>query len=255
MSGLLPSVGFTYANTIEFTRLYQTAKQEAEIITTSVGTYYRWGVPIPDTDDFEIELWLKESHAGDKQIINAHFIGATEANIELAAALGPREGQHYDGAYRFTYDQLIRMGDSVAESPLVFECPNVDCGENFTLPYKTRVSMCGLAGGFTCYDDEADYLARSKGPPPSYIFSDDLMRDGQACPDPISAITHFTGLVEETAIMTNPVTGCDFTWAVIDTGVLGVLDVVAAPDGLDGFLRENGVVKGTVWLSGRLMEW
>jgi hypothetical protein len=255
MGSFFASVGFPYNGTDEFVRLCMNTKHEGEIITTSSGTYYRLGVPIPDADEFEIELWLKETHDGEHISINAHMVGPTEGKVCLLAALNKSEGQHYEGAYRCDCTQWLMVGEEMVRMPFVFDCPNFDCGENFILPHFARTSFCGLGASLTCYEDETDYLVRSNKPPPAYMFAHDFIRNGTPFMEPLSPIAHITGWVDDTRIITNPVTDCDFTWATIDVGDMGLMEVVAAPDGLDGFIREGGVVSGTVWLSGRLIEW
>ncbi|HEX8069741.1 MAG TPA: hypothetical protein VF546_07315 [Pyrinomonadaceae bacterium] len=255
MGGFLASVGFPYNGLREFARLCTDTRQEGEIITTSAATYYRRAVVVPDTDDYEIELWFEEAHEGEQSALNVHLVGATEGKVGLQAALRQPEGQHYYGAYRCDGAQWIKVGGEVSRLPFVFDCPNFDCGENYTLPHMARVSFCGLGAHLTCYEDEADFLARGKGPPPAFMFASDFVRNGEPTLQPMSPILHLTGWVDETRIMTNPVTDCEFVWATVDVGDIGTFDLVATPDGLHGFLREGGVVSGTVWLSGRLMEW
>lgn len=254
MAGFLSSIGFPDGDLAEFARLCLNTKHEGDIITTSVGTYYRLSMPIPDTEDFEIELWLKQPHEDENYVLNSHFIGATSGKVQLTHGLKRSEGQHYDGAYRFTFNEFSKIGGNIVPTPLVFECPNFDCGENLTLPLIAPISLCGFGAGLRCYADEAEYLEQTKFPPPAYIFADDFIRGDEPCAEPLSPIAHLTGWVEETEIITNPLTNCDFTWAMIDIGNLGLLDIVSAPSGLDGFLHEGGVVTGTVWLSGRLVE-
>jgi hypothetical protein len=255
MAGFLGNLGFPHDKLSEFALLCSMVKHEGEIITTSVGNYYRLGLPVPDSDDFEIELWLREAYEGEGFSFRQHFVGACEGSVILTTALKEIAGQHYDGAFRCTHNQLIRIDDKLVRLPFVFDCPNFDCAENFVLPQEARVAFCGFAVDLTCYEDEATYLAESKLPPPAYMCPHDFLRDDKNYTTPFSPVAHISGWVDETAIITNPLTDCDFIWAVIDIGSLGLIDVVAAPADLKGFLHEGCVVRGTIRLSGRLVEW
>lgn len=56
-----------------------------------------------------------------------------------------------------------------------------------------------------------------------------------------------------TALLTNPATGARFLWAKVRT-LGGEADVVADSEVLRGTVVEGGVVFGSFWLSGRLLE-
>ena len=255
MAGFLANLGFPHDNLAEFALLCSNVKIEGEIITTSIGNYYRLGLPVPDNDDYEIEVWLKEAYDGEGFALQPHFVGACEGTVKLIAALPKTEGQHYDGAFRCTHNQMIRVNDELVHLPFVFDCPNFDCAENFVLPQDGRISFCGFAVALTCYEDEATYLVETKLPPPAYMFPADFLREDKSYTEPRSPVAHITGWVEDTAIITNPMTDCDFIWAAIDVGTLGLIDVVAQPSALKGYLHEGCVVRGTIHLSGRLVEW
>lgn len=256
MAGFLLNLGFPHDSLTDFALLCSNIQHEGDIITTSVGNYYRLGLPVPDNDDYEIELWLKEPHNGEGFTLRPHFLGASEGTVKLTAALSHIEGQHYDGAFRCTHNQMIRLeDDTLVHLPFVFDCPNFDCAENFVLPQDGRISFCGFAVSLTCYEDEATYLVESKLPPPAYMYPADFLHKQTSYTEPLSPITHISGWVDDTTIITNPMTDCDFIWTMIDVGPLGLIDVVVAPAGLKGFLREGCVVRGTITLSGRLVEW
>lgn len=233
-------------------------QSEGQIITTTSGTYYLWA--LPTERDCEIELWLRWSLDGKKCTLNPHFNGVMEAELKLQAVLTEGEAKLSEGCFRFIYDRGIGDTDYVLHTPLIFTCPNFDCAENFVLPHTTRVQLCGIGADLTCYEDRATYRAMRKMPLPEQwqletIFASDFVGDdGEFDLDAKSPIAYITGKVVETHIMTNSATGYDFSWAVIDVGDYGELDVVAAPEGLHGFLREGCMVDGTIWLSGRLLD-
>jgi hypothetical protein len=257
MSYLFDSVGFPHHSDEEFARLFMMIKHEGEIITTTRGIYYRWATPIDE--DFEIELWLKEAFEDESGSVHAHFIGATEGNVELRAAIPRGERRYDDGSFRLDHYRRIQGGKFVMHTPIVFSCPNFDCAEGFELPHKCRVQFCAIAADLQCYRDEATYrasvpTAAPEGEQLETIFPSDYIRNGEICLEPVSPATYLTGRIEETEIMTNPVTGCDFVWAVVDVGDFGLIDMVSSVEAMSGFMHEGGIVRGTFWLSGRLSD-
>jgi hypothetical protein len=62
---------------------------------------------------------------------------------------------------------------------------------------------------------------------------------------------YLAGRVLETAIITNPITNEDFSWAKIRT-VVGEMDLIVSTQELNGYLVEGGVAVGHCYLSGRL---
>ena len=57
----------------------------------------------------------------------------------------------------------------------------------------------------------------------------------------------------ETSLIRNPVTATDFCWAHVST-YGGEVDVVADPVLLNDVIVKGGVVKGSFWLSGVVIE-
>src|ERR1041384_204131 len=257
MDDILGSVGFPHNGTEEFARLFMQVQQEGEIITTSEGIYYFWA--IPTEVDWDIEIWLKSGHDGKTSSIGPHFNGATSGVLELQAALRRPQGQHYDGGFRFDYFRFMERRAYVLKTPLVFDCPNFDCYADIIVPYKLDVQLCGIGARLDCYEDEADYRARSNSPPYTeedgfeFLMASDYVTDGELNLETMSPVTYIAGRVDETQIVTNPVTGCDFIWSVLDLGNFGLIDVVAPPEGLRGFMHEGAIVRGTVILAGRIL--
>jgi hypothetical protein len=257
MSYLFDSVGFPHSSDEEFARLFMRIKHEGEIVTTTHGIYYCWTIPLDE--DFAVELWLKEAFEDQSGGVHPHFIGATEGNIELHAAIPRGERSYADGSFRFDHYRRVQGGKFVAKTPIVFCCPNFDCAEGFELPRKFRVQLCAIAADLQCYTDEAEYRAAVPSAAPEgehleVIFPSDYVRGGEIFLEPVSPITYLTGRVEETEILTNPETGCDFVWAVVNVGDFGLIDLVSSVEVMSGFMQEGCIVRGTFWLSGRLSD-
>ncbi len=259
MTDLLSSVGFPNTGKDDYIQLYTQIQHEGEIITTTFGTYYRWN--IPTEFDCAIEMWTKWSHDGELSIIYPIFCIPLTWEIELEAALPRDKAHHHDGSFRFIYERELEPGSEyVLYTPVVFSCPNFDCAEHLEMPYMANVQLCGVGADLSCYETEAEFLATYKPNPPTdtrlveVLFASDYIQEGKANLKAESPIAYITGRVAETRIVTNPVTGCDFSWVTISVKDFGDVDVVAAPGGLHDFLLEGRMIKGTIRLSGRLLD-
>jgi hypothetical protein len=102
-----------------------------------------------------------------------------------------------------------------------------------------------LAGPDAVEDDDPGFLAGASFIPSTMLFEKETPDD---FPKPTA---HVSGVVLETAIITNPATQQDFSWARIETAA-GEMDLIVCPELLDGYLVEGGVAAGHCYLSGRL---
>lgn len=259
MADSLSSVGFLNTGKDDYIQLYTQIQHEGEIITTTFGTYYRWR--IPTEFDCAIEMWIKWSHDGEPSIIYPIFCNPMTWEIELDAALPSDKAHHHDGSFRFIYDRELEPdSEYVLHTPVVFSCPNFDCAEHLEMPYTANVQLCGVGADLSCYETEAEFLATYGSHPPTdtrlveVIFASDYIIEGKPNLKAQSPIAYITGRVAGTQLVTNPVTGNDFSWVKIAVRDFGDVDVVAGLGGLHDFLLEGRMIKGTIRLAGRLLD-
>ena len=141
--------------------------------------------------------------------------------------------------------------------PFVFDVPDYDRYHSLELPVVLGVQVAAFAHKLEAYaSDEAYYAAQHREPKfaaESFIPSGLFTLGGEAMTPP-QALAILTGHVLDTALLTNPATGATFHWAWVRT-LGGEVDVAADPEVPTGSLVPGGVISGSFWLSGRLLNY
>ncbi|MDQ3820744.1 MAG: hypothetical protein M3362_24085 [Acidobacteriota bacterium] len=225
-----------------------------------------------------IEVWSKPSSDGDYCHLYPHFLGDTRIRIALVEKRPSETFGRADGLFVAYFNPKVDEGlEAVHERlrygngkytgvlPFVFSVPNYSWYSKLEMPILTYVHIAAfplLLHAFETEDDWIDSQLEDKGDKedknsgyfrgasfiPSPAFFEKESPDD--FPEPTAILS---GIVLETAINTNPVTGKDFSWAKIETAA-GDMDLVVNPELLDGYLVEGGVAAGNCYLSGRLPE-
>lgn len=146
-------------------------------------------------------------------------------------------------------------GAEEGDFPFVFDVPNYKIQEP-RMGSVVVVQLAAFAHELESYGSVEEFERSqaeglkfaSRSFIPSGLFTP---QGGETVPPQAYAI--FAGHVLETSLITNPVTASDFCWAHLST-LGGEVDVVADPVLLNNVIVKGGIVKGSFWLSGVLIE-
>lgn len=217
------SLGFRFRSADELGEFAERATDDAEVIETPRGAYYRWRSPTG------AEIWFQV----DNQGVGAHPHFALDGAFHVWANPGAE-------------------ADS-GDYPFVFDCANFCEYADVPLPATGRVQLAAFAHALSFFDSEAAYMAsqqkKIRFASRSFIPASVFTEKGE----PPRSEASFTGHVLAAETKRNEAFGLDFLWASVET-LGGVLDVVADPALLGITPKAGGILHGTFWLSGHVLE-
>jgi hypothetical protein len=231
-----------------------------------------------------IEVWAKQEAVDKLGHLHPHFSGGARIRVALVekrpSQTALTEGlfvayfKHKEGEGIESVHERLRYGDGTYTGviPFVFASPDYHCYSQLPLPIVTDVQIAAFPFQMFAYETEDEWideqlehekLARAlsgeeEEEDPGFLagasFMPSTMLFEKDSPDDFPAPTaQLSGIVLETAIITNPVTAQDFSWARLETAA-GEMDMVVSTDMLHGYLVEGGVAAGHCLLSGRLPD-
>jgi hypothetical protein len=244
----LTSIGFSVDDPDGFRALAEAAAREAEVIEVYRGRYLRWSSSVG------AELWLQLSREDELIGMMPHFSGGARRSVALTERVSRPDDSELDGAFH-AWANPGRGDPSSGDYPFVFDCPDYAIYRKLTLPYRTEVALSAFAHELTAYRDATDFEAAQSDEPkfaPRFFVPIGLFGEEPSAPPESQAL--FAGEVLDTAVSRNPMTRARFIWARVRT-LGGDLDVVADPELVEGDVAVGGVVRGTFWLTGRLVDY
>jgi hypothetical protein len=248
MPSHLSDIGFQLNSEEDFRRLASQTREEGEVLEANSGTYIRWAA------GEGIELWAQLDQNNDVIGLNPHFRGRGLMRVGIVEEILRPQGTPLDGAF-YAWANPTQSDPDTGEFPFVFDVPDYQ-RHRVQLPSIRQVQLAAFAQELQSYEsDEAFHQSQANG---IKFASESFIPSGLFTPeggDTVPPLAHaiFTGHVRDTSIITNPVTGNDFCWAQVST-LGGDVDVVADPALLNGLIVKGGVLSGSFWLSGVLIE-
>jgi hypothetical protein len=266
MPGLLSIVGFPDRTNSEFKAVWDQTLEYGETTITSSGTYYKWKV------GQHIEVWVKMGVEEKSSKLCPYFFGEARARVGLTQRAPRKKGSTFAGAFlgltKPRYNESEVLDGALT---FTFDVPEYNLYDAVTLPTVANVQLTAFAQSITAYASEAEFMEAQEPDPfilpgafiPSTYFpaegenDDDVGEEFPPFFDPeeeiLPAKAIIAGHVMDSAIITNPVTEIDFSWAKVRVS-LGEIDVIASLDSIEGFLGTGGMVMGYFWLAGRLID-
>jgi hypothetical protein len=270
----LDEMGFPVPTAKDYLNLTLRVTEEGETVVTPVGTYLLW------TPSKGIELRVKVVSEDELTFVHAHFMGEARMHVAIvdkkryektALAEGgfiaypnPVKGQGF-----LTEHVNLQYGDGTYSGhiPLLFDTPDFDKYAELEPPFLADIQLTAfpfLLRSFETEDDWIDWQIDSGIEEPDengdygyftgMTFLPDAVGHQRKHKDDYPKSTAFiAGTILENAILTNDATGKDFCWAKVITK-LGEVDIVAAPDILDGPIVQNGILSCHCSLSGRIVR-
>jgi hypothetical protein len=236
-------------------RIFETFRQmceHGEIVETAGMKYLKWAV------GEKLELWTRFKDGAPEPLFYAYYAGESRMTVALLEKTPRRDGIRADGAF-FCRGLGCAGADWVAgRNPFVFDSPYYHRYDDLSLPRVTTVQLTAFAFEMTGYETEEDYDEAYPADEEGYCW--DYKHFVPACMttprgedgELADAGAEVSGFVQDTGIITNPITGYDFCWARVET-IGGDVDVVCSPDRLSGFLVKGGIAVTTCYLFGRLI--
>jgi hypothetical protein len=258
--------------------------KEGHIIPTDNGNYI-WFAP-----GAGVEIWARQKEDGVPDHLRPHFNGVPgtlrphfsgPARTRLAlvekhpyTGEASAEGRfvayfnYEDGDKHESMNKNWRYGDGTYTGiPFVFDAPDYDCYSQLELPLVTEVQLTAFPLSMSAFETEEQWINSQleydkqvqdefTGEQPAVLSAEGFLptsilferKTPEDFPEPSA---YLAGRVLEAAIITNPITSEDFSWAKIRT-VVGEMDLVVSAQELNGYLVEGGVAAGHCYLSGRL---
>jgi hypothetical protein len=250
MASRLSDIGFLVETRQEFAALAEQACQVGQHVSVAEGVYCHWAV------GQGVELWGQLDPAGQVIGLHLHFGGPARMRVGLTERVTAGAATPLDGAF---YGWADPSGDSpmIGAYNLVFDAPDYGTYGGLVLPHIVTVQIAAFAHQLAGYADEAAFEGRSstsKHPlaAEAFIPSGLFLPDG-GIPNPPQAQAILSGHVLAVEERVNRVGGQRFWWAHVRT-YRGEVDVVADPAIVQGTLAVGGIVEGSFWLSGRIVE-
>lgn len=248
--------------------------EEGETIQTPLGPYLLW------TPSKGIELWVKVVPEDELTYVHGHFMGEARMRVAIVdkkryeknllsegcfvAYPNPVKGQNLVSKHAH-----LQYGDGTYSGyvPLVFDTPDFDKYAEIELPFLADIQLTAFPlqlKSFENEDDWIDWQIEQDTKEPDEDGDYDCWSGESFCPTALiyqrkdkddypKATAFIAGTILENAIITNEETGEDFCWAKVTTR-LGEVDIVAAPDILDGPIVRDGILTCHCSLSGRIVR-
>ena len=247
MANHFSSIGFPIYSEEALEELVQTLEVN-EVFETMHGHY------LLSAPGKGVELWLQADHDRNLIGIHPHFSGSGRMKVALTTTLTDEE-MPLDGSFHGWADPE----DDDPESgcyPFLFDAPDFFTHDTENpLTRTVTVQLAAFAEELNYFrDEEAYYRSQEEGEIsyavesfiPIGLFTD----KAEASP---SAHALFTGRIQDVEIKVNPLTKNSFYHILVQT-LGGSFDVVSDPSLLDEKPIIGGVVSGTFWLSGRILD-
>ncbi len=206
------------------------------------------------------EIYLQSNSAQELLGFNPAFSGKSLRKVGLTKII-ERDTSELDGAFHAWANPSGNDFENSGEYPFVFDVPDFRTQENIELPKLTEIQLTAFASNdFQIFANEDDFDSSQKDEIkysssffiPSGLFS--INKDGEMDEiDPPQAHARFAGEIKEFELKTNEFTGEKFYWFLIAT-FGGEVDVVADV----GLIKEKpnvgGIIRGSFWLSGKIID-
>lgn len=243
-------IGFLIKSEDHLMEFLKQAEEDAEVIPGKRGTYFRW------SGSCGAELWLQGDRRNRFIGASPHFSGESQMQIGLASRLKRPYDNALEGAFK-AWAEPQREDPTKGVYPFVFDAPDFAVYTEVKLPSLATAQISAFAEEITIYESPEAFLASQTGEhklaAQSFIPLGLFPGTGQGT-ESADARALFAGHVLHAEEKVNDLSGETFIWALVET-LGGTYDVVFPASMIEGPLVEGNVVRGSFWLSGRLLEY
>ncbi len=244
MASHFSDIGFAVHDQEDYQQLLDTALRSG-IPTEAAEGYY-----ILFNDAFGIQLYIQADRERNIVGVNPHFKGKSSFKVGILRLIDEPE-YPLDGRIK-GWANPPEDDCEAGDFPFIFDTPNYRIVKDKLEEGMIRsFQITAFAHDIVLFADEDAYDRAQDSEPhmaaesfiPGEIF-DDEARLSEA---------FFTGRILMSQIITNPLSGKDFAFMEVKT-LGGILDVVADAELLEEEAAAGGIIQGTFWLSGVLIE-
>ncbi len=246
--GDLSNIGFTIDTEEEFVSLIEKSFETASQIEVP------WGFYIHFIDSSGAELWTQLNLDGEYIGFHPHFHGTSRRVVALTRQIEGEESE-LDGMFHAWANPAELTEPESGDYPFVFNVPDMKVLDEMVYPQNVEIQLTAFATELEFYPNEDDYYGSQdeelqfaiESFMPIGLFEED--ENGEN-PEPYAV---FSGVVQQSEIRTNEMTGEEFYWMLVDT-LGGEVDVVASKELCESLPNPLSIIQGQFWLSGRLLD-
>lgn len=228
-------------------------REHGEVIDAAGAKYLKWAV------GEGLELWSNFEDGKPELLYSPYYSGEARMTVALIERSPRASSMRADGAFLCRGCASAGANWVAGRNPFVFDAFGFHRYDGLTLPRLSVVQLTAFAFDMTCYEDECEYDEANPPNKHGYVWAYKhfipayMMKQRRDDGELQDACAQVSGLVSDAGLITNPLTGDDFSWARVAT-IGGEVDVVCSPDRLSGYLVRGGIATARCYLFGRLLE-
>jgi hypothetical protein len=244
----LSNIGFNIDTEDEFATLIEKSFETASQIEVP------WGFYIHFIDSSGAELWTQLNLDGEFIGFHPHFHGMSRRVVAITREI-EGEDSELDGMFHAWANPTELTEPESGDYPFVFNVPDMKVLDEMDYPQNVEIQLTAFASDLEFYPNEDDYYGSQdeelqfaiESFMPIGLFDED--ENGES-PEPFAV---FSGVVQQSEVRTNEMTGEEFYWMLVDT-LGGEVDVVASTDLCESLPNPLSIIQGQFWLSGRILD-
>jgi len=244
----LSNIGFNIDTEDEFANLIEKSFERASQIEVP------WGFYIHFIDASGAELWTQLNLDGEYIGFHPHFHGISRRVVSITKEIEGEESE-LDGMFYAWANPKEPTEPESGDYPFVFNVPDMKVLDEMDYPQLVEIQLTAFASDLQFYPNEDDYYGSQdeelqfavESFMPIGLFDND--EEGEV-PEPFAV---FSGVVQQSEVRTNEMTGEKFYWMLVDT-LGGEVDVVASTDLCERLPNPLSIIQGQFWLSGRILD-
>lgn len=243
----LSDIGFPVKSSEDVNKLIEIWIKTVEEIPCRKGWYLKF------SDDSGAEIYLQKDFGDELTGFNPYFKGKSRRKVFLTKLI-ERDTSELDGAF-YAWANAEKADDG--DYPFVFDVPII-FAHNLQLPTVCEIQLNAFASNnLRVFDSEEEYkregprwASQSFVPSGLFHFAED---GGMVDTVPPQAHAILAGFIKEFELKTNQATNEKFYWFLVET-FGGEIDVLADEKLITKAPQINGILQGSFWLTGKVLD-
>jgi len=249
----LSDIGFPTPDEAAINEMIMHVLEVAKPSQTPRGFYLKY------TDSSGAEIYLQGNFNQELVGFNPHFAGKSRRVVSLTKMI-ERDSSELDGGFHAWANPQNGVS-AEGDYPFVFDVPDFRAVEIEAFPKAVEIQLTAFGSNdFKLFSNEEDYQNSqeselkyaSKMFVPVGLFAFDEA-DASIDLSTVRPVGNFAGEIKEFEQRTNELSGEKFYWILVET-LGGEADVVIDPKYVTEEPKIGGIVSGTFWLSGKILN-